>query len=90
MIATIKKSKTTITFYIIITFIGLISGYKFYTYQDINTKQSITEKIDIKENLSYKSNNILKDLKDIIIIFIYSLLIITSLINLSILLLALL
>ena len=82
MITATKKSKTTIIFYTIITIIGLISGYKFYTYQDTNIKQSIIEKIDIKENLSYKSNNILKDLKDIIIIFIYSLLIITSLINL--------
>lgn len=81
MITAIKKSKTTIIFYTIITFLGLISGYKFYSYQDTNTKQTIQEKLNIKENLSYKTNNILKDIKDIFIIIIYSILIIPCLIN---------
>lgn len=81
MITAIKKRKNVIIFYLIIIIIGLTSGYKFYSYQEGKTKQSIIERIDIKENLSYKTNNILKDFKDIIKILLYSVLIITLFIN---------
>lgn len=81
MITAIKHNKNTIIFYTIITFIGLISGYKFYTFQEESTKQEIQTKIDIRENLSYKTNNITKDIKDIIIILFYSILIITTILN---------
>ena len=60
MITAIKHNKNTIIFYTIITLIGLISGYKFYSYQNNETKELIQEKLDIKENLSYKTNNITK------------------------------
>ena len=68
MITLIKHSKTSIIFFSIITFLGLITGYKFYTYQEQETKTKIIETLNIEENLSYKTNNILKDLKDIFII----------------------
>jgi len=81
MITAIKKRRNIIIFYLIITLIGLTSGYKFYSYQEEKTKQTIIEKIDIKENLSYKTNNILNDFKDILKILIYSTLLITLFIN---------
>ena len=81
MITIIKHSKTSIIFFSIITFLGLITGYKFYTYQDTETKTKIIETLNIEENLSYKTNNILKDLKDIFIILISSILIIPTIIN---------
>lgn len=81
MITAIKKNKNIIAFFTILTFIGLITGYKFYSYQDENTKTKINETLDIKTNLSYKTNNILKDFKDILIIIICSILIIPSIIN---------
>ena len=58
MITIIKHSKTSIIFFSIITFLGLITGYKFYTYQDAETKTKIIETLNIVENLSYKTNNI--------------------------------
>lgn len=81
MITAIKKRRNIIIFYLIITLIGLTSGYKFYSYQEEKTKQTIIEKIDIKENLSYKTKNILNDFKDILKILIYSTLLITLFIN---------
>ena len=81
MITLIKHSKTSIIFFSIITFLGLITGYKFYTYQEQETKTKIIETLNIEENLSYKTNNMLKDFKDILIIFICSILIIPSIIN---------
>lgn len=81
MITLIKHSKTSIIFFSIITFLGLITGYKFYTYQEQETKTKIIETLNIEENLSYKTNNILKDLKDIFIILISSILIIPTIIN---------
>jgi hypothetical protein len=81
MITAIKKRRNIIIFYLIITLIGLTSGYKFYSYQEAKTKQTIIEKIDIKENLSYKTNNILNDFKDILKILIYSTLLIALFIN---------
>lgn len=81
MITIIKHSKTSIIFFSIITFLGLITGFKFYTYQDTETKTKIIETLNIEENLSYKTNNILKDLKDIFIILISSILIIPTIIN---------
>ena len=81
MITLIKHSKTSIIFFSIITFLGLIAGYKFYTYQEQETKTKIIETLNIEENLSYKTNNILKDLKDIFIILISSILIIPTIIN---------
>lgn len=81
MITLIKHNKTSIIFLTIITFLGLITGYKFYTYQPTDTKTKIIEQLNIEENLSYKTNNILKDLKDIFIIFISSILIIPTIIN---------
>ena len=78
MITLIKHSKTSIIFFSIITFLGLITGYKFYTYQEQETKTKIIETLNIEENLSYKTNNILKDLKDIFIILISSILIIPT------------
>lgn len=81
MIKALKKNKNIIIFYTIITIIGFISGYKFYSYQEPSLKDNIQERINIKENLSYKTNNIIKDFKDIAIIFIYSILIISTIIN---------
>lgn len=81
MITLIKHSKTSIIFFSIITFLGLITGYKFYTYQEQETKTKIIETLNIEENLSYKTNNILKDLRDIFIILISSILIIPTIIN---------
>lgn len=81
MITAIKNNKNIITFFTILTFIGLITGYKFYSYQDTETKNKINETLDIKTNLSYKTNNLLKDTKDILIIIICSILIIPSIIN---------
>ena len=82
MITAIKAKRSIIIFYSIITLIGLISGYKFYETQPTDTKTTIKEKLDIKENLSYKSNNILKSIKEILIIFICSITIIPCIINL--------
>lgn len=81
MLTLIKRSKTTLIFFTIITLLGLISGYKFYTYQPLETQHSIQEQLNIEDNLSYKTNNILKDLKDILIIIISSVLIIPTIIN---------
>ena len=81
LITAIKNNKNTITFFTILTFIGLITGYKFYSYQDNETKTKINETLDIETNLSYKTNNLLKDSKDILIIIICSILIIPSIIN---------
>lgn len=81
LITAIKNNKNIITFFTILTFIGLITGYKFYSYQDTETKNKINETLDIKTNLSYKTNNLLKDTKDILIIIICSILIIPSIIN---------
>lgn len=82
MITVIKAKRNIIIFYSIITLIGLISGYKFYEVQPTDTKTTIQEKIDIKENLSYKSNNIFKTTKDILIILICSITIIPCIVNL--------
>lgn len=82
MITVIKAKRNIIIFYSIITLIGLISGYKFYEIQPTDTKKTIQEKIDIKENLSYKSNNIFKTTKDILIILICSITIIPCIVNL--------
>ena len=69
MITAIKNNKSIISFFTIITWIGLITGYKFYSYQNEETKTNIKEQLDIRTNLSYKTNNMLKDFKDILIIF---------------------
>lgn len=82
MITAIKTKRNIIIFYSIITLIGLISGYKFYETQPSDIKTIIKEKIDIKENLSYKSNNIFKSIKDIIIVFLCSITIIPCVVNL--------
>ena len=82
LITVIKAKRNIIIFYSIITLIGLISGYKFYEIQPTDTKKTIQEKIDIKENLSYKSNNIFKTTKDILIILICSITIIPCIVNL--------
>ena len=81
LITAIKNNKNIITFFTIITYIGLITGYKFYSYQNTETKTKINETLDIKTNLSYKTNNLLKDSKDILLIIICSVLLIPSIIN---------
>ena len=81
MITIIKRNKTSIIFLLIITFLGLLTGYKFYTYQPDNIKTSITEQLNIQDNLTYKTNNITKDLKDIFTILLSSILIIPTIIN---------
>ena len=81
MITAIIQRKKLIIFNLKITFLGLITGYNIYSNQSQETKTKITEKLNIKENLSYKTNNILKDLKDILIILIFSILIIPNILN---------
>lgn len=68
-------------FIIILSLIGLSTGYLYYETQSPSTKEELITKINIKEDLSHGVNNIPKRLKIILKILIYSITILPILIN---------
>lgn len=75
-----RQSKNINTFIIILSFIGLISGYNYYKYSDITEKEELKNTINIEENLKRRPK-ILRNIIDPIIILVSSILIIPSIIN---------
>ncbi|MBE6145939.1 MAG: hypothetical protein E7171_04880 [Firmicutes bacterium] len=68
-------------FIIILSLIGLSTGYLYYETQSPSIKEELTTKINIKEDLSHGVNNIPKRLKIILKTLIYSITIIPVIIN---------
>lgn len=76
-----KIISTTYLFILILSIIGLSTGYIYYETQSSTIKEELTTKINIKEDLSSGVNNIPKRLKTIIKTFLYSILIIPIIIS---------
>lgn len=68
-------------FIIVLSLIGLSTGYLYYETQSPSIKEELTAKINIKEDLSHGVNNIPKRLKIILKTLIYSITIIPVIIN---------
>lgn len=77
----IKKSYNIYLFILVLSLIGLSSGYLYYQVQSKNMKEELTTKINIKEELNTGVNNIPKRLKTISKTLIYSIAIIPEVIN---------
>ena len=77
----IKKSYNIYLFILVLSLIGLSSGYLYYQVQSKNMKEELTTKINIKEELNTGVNNIPKRLKTISKTLIYSITIIPEVIN---------
>lgn len=68
-------------FILILSFIGLGTGYTYYQVQSTTTKEELISKINLKEELSSGVNNIPKRVKTIIKTITNSILIIPQIIN---------
>lgn len=75
------KYKNIYIFISLLSLIGFITGYKYYSYQSKETKTQIQDSLQIKEELNGRINNLFKRIKNHIIIFICSIFIIISVIN---------
>lgn len=77
----LNKYKYIYLFIVILSLIGFISGYCYYTIQEKSTKEEIIERINIKEEITATTNNIPKRLKESFICFISSITIIPEVSN---------
>ena len=68
-------------FILILSLIGLSSGYIYYQIQDQQTKDELINAIDIKDELNSGINNIPKRIKIVTKIFFYGLTLIPQIIN---------
>jgi hypothetical protein len=76
-----KIISTTYLFILVLSLIGLSTGYLYYETQSSNIKEELSTKINLKEELSTGVNNIPKRLKQIIKTLIYSITILPSILN---------
>lgn len=76
-----KKLNNIYLFILILSLIGLSTGYTYYQVQSTNIKEELISKINLKEELSSGVNNIPKRTKSIIKTLIYSITIIPQVIN---------
>ena len=60
MTKTIKKYKNIYVFILVLSLIGLSTGYLYYQTQSKTTKEELVNKLDIKESLKYGVNNLNK------------------------------
>ena len=77
----IKKYQNIYLFILMLSLIGLSSGYLYYQTQPNKTKEELVNKLNIKESLNYGVNNLPKRLKIITKTFIYSIFILPQIIN---------
>ena len=77
----LKKYKNIYIFILILSLIGLSSGYIYHKVQPTKTKEELIESINIEEELTHTINNIPKASMIIIKTLLYSILIIPQLIN---------
>ena len=76
-----KLISSVYLFIIILSLIGLSTGYLYYETQSSNIKNELKNKINIKEELSQGINNFPKRTKQVIKILLYSITILPSIIN---------
>ena len=81
MTKVIKKYRNIYTFILIISLIGLSSGYMYYETQSKETKKSLVEDLSIKESLKHGVNNIKKRTTFTIKTLVYSITIAPQVIN---------
>lgn len=75
------RHKYVYLFITVFSIIGFITGFFYYQTQPNDIKNDIKESINIEEDLQKGTNNISKRLKEIFIIFLSSILIITIINN---------
>lgn len=81
MLKVLKKYHNIYIFILILSLIGLSTGYMYYEVQTSTTKQELTTSINIKEELSSGVNNIPKRFKIISKTLINSITILPQIIN---------
>lgn len=81
MAKNIARHKNVYLFFIILSIIGFISGYIYYSIQPKNIKENTIENLNIKEELSSSINNIPKRIKKSSTILVCSIFFVTQLFN---------
>ena len=81
MTKTIKKYKNIYVFILVLSLIGLSTGYLYYQTQSKTTKEELVNKLDIKESLKYGVNNLNKRINIVTKTLIYSITVIPQVIN---------
>ena len=76
-----KIISSTYLFIIILSLIGLSTGYLYYETQTNETKEELKKEINLTEDLSNGVNNIPKRLKQILKTLLYSITILPSILN---------
>ena len=82
MLQILKKHQSIYLFFIVLSLVGFISGFQYYSIQSDSLKSDIYEEYNLKDNLSVSNSNLWKSFRLVLTILLCGIFVLPQIFNL--------